>query len=974
MKKFLEKYKATDEKSHTMLPGTTYIKPGKWYIPDNKLDEFYRLYAKEYEKMYSLVERHKGKVSPIVIDIDIKLKDKRRIITDEFIKEIIELLYREMEKYIDLTRNDSTCYVLQRKSTYENKDGIYKDGIHIQYPYLVTEYEYQIKMRKNLLEPMREIKERYNIEEPIDKMYDEAVIKSNGMMLYESSKYVNKEFINPYRITKEYKYVEGEIEEKEYNDVEMEEILKVLSLRNKERIECDEEYIKKLEIIEWKNKSENKSNDLDNKLDGGLIEVMRTNDNMGNDKYTEILELLPEKYYDEYHLWWIIGAISFNLSKDGKLYDAYRKFSKKSRKYNEKELNKNWENYITRGERVGMTRLKEYIIEEGKERDLEEINNKYNIKELQKNTLIEILKKYKKYTNNKEITEIGNVQTITSNIISVKLNELYCYNKKCNHDIPYLKLYVSDDGNTYMECVLCNVIIPMGGMKIEISQINNIFNIYVGKKEDNILDEIQDTFVNTIFHKTEKEISLTIYDNMGRDIIYSNEKLYVYDDDICIWKKYENIEIISDMKNIVTERMHEYMKTISRKTKTEMEWYKICEKKTNTITKVNNMKEYLHDIKNKTMNKDFENLRDSKKESINFKNGYYDLKNDVFRKREKDDYVTKYLDYDYEESDQKEMVELREIIKKISNDDEETLEFNLNWLGYCMTGERTMQKFLIIIGHSSQNGKSTIAEMFQATLPIYTYKLTPETFCRNYTKSHKQIAEIKRPIRLVYIEELPYAQLNEHLIKDFVTGTHINNEIMYGTSENIELQCKLYIASNNDPNFDTCQGFKRRCIIETLKNRFLTKQEYDEEIKITNRKYNIYVKTQIIELFNENVYKNAFFNLIKNYAVKFYENKDFDIPDKINKQINDLYEERDRMGNFLKEFYVITNDDDDKIHGDEFVDEYNDFYNTKLKKAFILNEIKKHNIEYNKNRLVNKKRGVLVGLTKKEIELNNDDI
>jgi len=96
---FLEKYKATDEKSHTMLPGTRYIKPGKWYIPDKKLYEFYRLYAKEYEKMYSLVERHREKVSPIVIDIDIKLKDEKRIITDKFTKEIIELLYKEMKQH-----------------------------------------------------------------------------------------------------------------------------------------------------------------------------------------------------------------------------------------------------------------------------------------------------------------------------------------------------------------------------------------------------------------------------------------------------------------------------------------------------------------------------------------------------------------------------------------------------------------------------------------------------------------------------------------------------------------------------------------------------------------------------------------------------------------------------------------------------------------------------------------------------------
>lgn len=215
MIKFLEQYKVENGGSHTSMLGPKYISPGKWKIPNEKLNELYGLYAKEYKKMYSLVERHREKVSPIVIDIDIKLKDEKRIITDEFIGEIIELLYREMEKYIDLTENDSTCYVLQRKSTYKNKDGIYKDGIHIQYPYLVTKYEYQIKMRKNLLEPMNEIKERYNIEEPIGTMYDEAVIKSNGMMLYESSKYVNKEFINPYKITKEYKYVEGKIEEKE---------------------------------------------------------------------------------------------------------------------------------------------------------------------------------------------------------------------------------------------------------------------------------------------------------------------------------------------------------------------------------------------------------------------------------------------------------------------------------------------------------------------------------------------------------------------------------------------------------------------------------------------------------------------------------------------------------------------------------------------------------------------------------------
>ena len=73
--------------------------------------------------------------------------------------------------------------------------------------------------------------------------------------------------------------------------------------------------------------------------------------------------------------------------------------------------------------------------------------------------------------------------------------------------------------------------------------------------------------------------------------------------------------------------------------------------------------------------------------------------------------------------------------------------------------------------------------MFEASLPIYTAKLQSETFNKDFTKRHKQFALIQNPVRYVYIEEIDRSKLNENMMKDFVDGNSVNNEIMYGTAK-----------------------------------------------------------------------------------------------------------------------------------------------------------------------------------------------
>jgi phage/plasmid-associated DNA primase len=156
------------------------------------------------------------------------------------------------------------------------------------------------------------------------------------------------------------------------------------------------------------------------------------------------------------------------------------------------------------------------------------------------------------------------------------------------------------------------------------------------------------------------------------------------------------------------------------------------------------------------------------------------------------DKVSKFLPFDYDDKCNNQIKnKIKNIISNISNNDDELIEFNLNWLGYCLTGETDMQKFLCIVGHTASNGKSTLIKMFSSSFSSYCKKSDGRTFSSDYTKAHKQFADIKQPIRLIYAEELDRKRLDNRLLKDFVDGDKIgSNEVLYGTTEDINLQCK----------------------------------------------------------------------------------------------------------------------------------------------------------------------------------------
>jgi hypothetical protein len=232
--------------------------------------------------------------------------------------------------------------------------------------------------------------------------------------------------------------------------------------------------------------------------------------------------------------------------------------------------------------------------------------------------------------------------------------------------------------------------------------------------------------------------------------------------------------------------------------------------------------------------------------------------------------------------------------------------------------------------------------------------------------------------RLVYVEEIEKGKVNTELLKDIVDGDKIENEILFSTTEEINIDFKLFIISNHMLRFNTDPGIARRLICMEFNSRFAEPDEYEKE-KEEFKDRNVFVKDKDI---NTNIdkndeYKNAFANLIIEYAMQFYE-KGLNVPAKFEKASKELCDENDKMKQFLNDNFDITKNDDDRISKKEFHEMYINATGLKLTDwSGLLSDIKRLNLQYDscKKRVVyngKSEHGVILGIKKKHQSKEDD--
>lgn len=276
---------------------------------------------------------------------------------------------------------------------------------------------------------------------------------------------------------------------------------------------------------------------------------------------------------------------------------------------------------------------------------------------------------------------------------------------------------------------------------------------------------------------------------------------------------------------------------------------------------------------------------------------------------------------------------------------------------------------MFTVGPSASNGKSTCSKMFDCTFPIYTRKIDRRTFNSDYSKQHKQFSELRAPVRYAYIEEAD-KKLDAGTLKDFVDGTKIGgNEILYGTCEDIYIQCKLNFILNCIPNFITDEGIRRRGQMQELTNKFILERDYN---KLSNKTGVFVARTNLMVMFNKPEYKNAFAHLIIQYSTQYYT-QGLVVSESLSLDFSELCKENDIMSSFLDKYYTRTYKDTDRVHKDDILKSYQAFTkNTSITWINVLSDIKRITpvLVYNRQARESggKKQGCILGLIK-----NNDD-
>ncbi len=336
--------------------------------------------------------------------------------------------------------------------------------------------------------------------------------------------------------------------------------------------------------------------------------------------------------------------------------------------------------------------------------------------------------------------------------------------------------------------------------------------------------------------------------------------------------------------------------------------------------------------------------------NLHFKNGVYELDTKTFRKRTQSDYITKFLDWEYNAKvDEDIFNEIDNFYSKLQPDEQQK-KFSLEWMAYCLSGSCGKQRFKMNIGYSAGNGKSTEFKIHDKVFDIYSFKLDNKTFNEKNDKKHKQLIHlIKNPIRFSYCEELKQDKLDIDFIKDFVDGSKINCEIMYGTSESHSIQAKLTTCSNKDFNADLDGGILRRGLVQFYDSKFRLDVE-------DNYETNIYKRIDEYESrFNNEDYKNAYLHLLLSHY-----NKDFKVPESNENAFKDIGNEYDDMQNILDSHFTITNDDNDMVNKKDM----ELIFKSSLKLSWreLLSRLKSKNLKYNKEKKYKKCKGVFLGI------------
>lgn len=215
---------------------------------------------------------------------------------------------------------------------------------------------------------------------------------------------------------------------------------------------------------------------------------------------------------------------------------------------------------------------------------------------------------------------------------------------------------------------------------------------------------------------------------------------------------------------------------------------------------------------------------------LNARNGVVDLRDGSLRPHRADDYMTKFVDVDYDPGlGVRDWAEWETVLAQILPD-AAVRGFLRRWFGYCLTGHVREQAFVVHWGEGS-NGKSTVLDMMAKTMGDYA-GVAPPGLVAGSSKSERHPTEIASLLgrRMVTSHETgDGAVLREDFIKQATGGDVMTGRYMREDFFEFDPTHKIQLLTNHKPVIKgQDHGIWRRVLLVEYGQRFGTAEEVAE--------------------------------------------------------------------------------------------------------------------------------------------------
>lgn len=323
----------------------------------------------------------------------------------------------------------------------------------------------------------------------------------------------------------------------------------------------------------------------------------------------------------------------------------------------------------------------------------------------------------------------------------------------------------------------------------------DIFLEDLEKGERYIAELISPAFKNEVkFYQNGK---LEVWYNFGRNGLWEESNNAPITKIITQLQEYIDEEVIRCWNDWKAETNEDAKKVLQKKESSVKKYYKAVGSSSFAKMLCIYLKDYLKDdtfIKklNKTAGK------------FPFKDGMLDLKTGVFEKGFKyNDYITftTQIEYLALNPNKEKMDFVKTKFQEITNNKASHLDYYLSVLGYSLTGDASKEKAIWFIEDGTEfkegdNGKTFIFSLLMKIFPEFVKQTDIKAVEENNNKSHKYIASWKNA-RIVIADEGTKKNINPPLIKKVGDGDVIEYEVMFGTTEYLDVMFKFFICSNH---------------------------------------------------------------------------------------------------------------------------------------------------------------------------------